>query len=173
MSHHRVVFRPRGRKLGVALAACVVLLASHPGRALADLQRAPAWELKDVDGKTVKLSDFAGKVIVLDFWATWCGPCRAEIPGFIALQKKYAGKGLVVIGVAMDEEGAAVVAPFIRQMGISYPIVLGTPEMAARYGDVEALPTTFIINRAGQIAAGHEGLTDGATFESEIRLLLK
>jgi thiol-disulfide isomerase/thioredoxin len=161
-----------GRKASFAMAAALALVASKPASALAELQRAPAWELQDVSGKTVKLSDFKGQVIVLDFWATWCGPCREEIPGFMALQKKYAGKGLVIIGVSMDEEGWAVVTPFIGKMGITYPMVLGTPEVAAKYGDVEALPTTFIINRAGRIAAAHEGRTDEATLESEIKPLL-
>ena len=85
---------------------------------------APNWELKDLDGKTVRSSDFRGKVVVLDFWAMWCGPCRAEIPDFVALQKKYAPEGLVIIGASVDEGGASTVKPFTQKIRVNYPVVL-------------------------------------------------
>lgn len=133
----------------------------------------PAWELKGVDGKPVKSSDFAGKVVILDFWATWCGPCRMEIPGFIELQKQYADKGLVVVGVSLDQDGASVVKSFMDKMGINYPVVLGDETIVNAFGGVEGIPTTFIIDRNGQIVGKHVGYAAKAEFESEIKHLLK
>ena len=134
--------------------------------------RAPAWELKDLDGNTVRMADYKGKVVILDFWATWCPPCKKEIPGFINLQKKYGDKGLVVIGVSLDEGGPAVVKPFAQKMGINYPLVMGDQKIAAAFGGIEAIPTTFIIDREGNVVTGHQGYADEATFESEIKPLL-
>jgi thiol-disulfide isomerase/thioredoxin len=133
---------------------------------------APAWQLKDPGGKTVQFSDFKGKVVVLDFWATWCPPCLAEIPEFIALQKKYGEKGLVVVGVSMDEGGTVPVARFVKNHGVDYPIVMGDDKISADYGDIMGLPTTFVIDRQGKIVARHEGPTAPATFEQDIAKLL-
>lgn len=133
---------------------------------------APAWELKDIDGKTVKLSDFQGKVVILDFWATWCPPCRAEIPHFVELQKQYQDQGLVVIGVSLDQGGPEVVSAFAKQQKINYPVVMGNEAVAKQYGNIEAIPTTFIIDPKGNIAGKHEGFTDKSVFEDEIKKLL-
>ena len=133
---------------------------------------APDWQLKDVAGQTVRLSDFKGKVILLDFWATWCPPCRAEIPGFVNLQKKYGPQGLVVIGISLDEGGTKVVTDFMRQAGINYRVVLGDAKVAFLYGGIETIPTTFIIDRAGRVVAGGSGNVGPATFEAEIKPLL-
>ena len=118
---------------------------------------APAWELKDVDGKTVKSSDFAGKVVVLDFWATWCPPCKAEIPGFVELQKQYGDKGLVIVGVSLDEQGPEVVTPFMKQFSINYPVVMGDAKIVQAFGGIRGIPTTFVIDRSGKIVSGHVG----------------
>lgn len=161
---------------GVALVAlALVLYHSAPVnlQAAAANQSAPAWELKDVNGKPVKSSDFKGKVVILDFWATWCPPCRQEIPGFISLQQKYGKEGLTVVGVALDAEGAKVVAPFIKKNGINYPIVLGNEQVTRAFGGIEAIPTTFIIDREGNIVSKHVGFVPEATFEKEIKPLLK
>jgi cytochrome c biogenesis protein CcmG/thiol:disulfide interchange protein DsbE len=133
---------------------------------------APAWKLQDLDGKTVQLSDFKGKVLVLDFWATWCPPCRAEIPGFIALQNEFRDKGVVVVGVSLDQGGTGVVSSFAKAQGMNYPVVMGTDDVAAQYGDIQAIPTTFVIDRSGKVVAKHEGETDQATFEGEINKAL-
>jgi thiol-disulfide isomerase/thioredoxin len=168
---------------GLAIAAAAALLAltaaqKHSNAAnetavtSAQPMPGPAWELKGVDGKPVKSSDFAGKVVILDFWATWCGPCRMEIPGFIELQKQYADKGLVVVGVSLDQDGASVVKSFMEKTGINYPVVLGDEKIVSAFGGVEGIPTTFVIDREGKIIRKHVGYTAKAEFEAEIKPLL-
>jgi thiol-disulfide isomerase/thioredoxin len=154
------------------LLSIMVLLPGVPSRAEPTGKAAPDWQLSDVNGKPLKLADFKGKVVVLDFWATWCPPCRAEIPGLVALQKKYAGRGLSVIGVSLDERGPAVVKPFMERFAINYPVVMGNDKVLADYGGISAIPTTFVIDRDGNLVAAHQGYTDQATFESEISPLL-
>ncbi len=133
---------------------------------------APDWHLTNVDGKPVKLSDFKGKVVILNFWATWCPPCRKEIPTFISLQKQYGDKGLVIVGISLDEGGPGVVKPFVSRAGINYPVMMGDQKTAADYGGIEVVPTTFIIDRNGRIAAEHQGEAERAAFEAEIKPLL-
>ena len=137
-----------------------------------DRKAAPEFELKDADAKTVRLSDYKGKVVLLDFWATWCGPCKIEIPWFIQFERTYKDKGFAVIGVAMDEEGWTVVKPFISELAINYRILQGTDATAQLYGGVDALPTTFLIDRDGRIAATHVGLAGKDDFEDGIKKLL-
>lgn len=169
---------------GLFIAAAAALLAlaasrqpttaaAEPALRAATSQPSAAWELKDVDGKLVKSSDFAGKVVILDFWATWCGPCRMEIPGFIELQKQYADKGLVVVGVSLDQDGASVVKNFMEKTGVNYPVVLGDEKIVNAFGGVEGIPTTFVIDRDGKIIRKHVGYTAKAEFEAEIKPLLK
>jgi cytochrome c biogenesis protein CcmG/thiol:disulfide interchange protein DsbE len=133
---------------------------------------APDWRLTNLDGKSVKLSDFRGKVVILNFWTTWCPPCRREIPSFISLQKQYGDKGLVVVGVSLDEKGPGIVKPFVTKMGINYPVVMGDQKTAADYGGIAVVPTTFVIDRKGQVVAEHQGDAERATFEAEIKPLL-
>ncbi len=134
---------------------------------------APAFELKDLEGKTVKLSDFKGKVVLLNFWATWCPPCREEIPDLVALQNEYKDKGLVVLGVSLDQNGPAQVKSFVSRMKINYPVVIGDEKMAMSYGSIQAIPTTFYIDRAGKIAGMHEGGADKEMFEQAVKPLLE
>jgi len=136
------------------------------------LKPAPGWELADLDGKTVRSTDFKGRVVVLDFWATWCPPCRAEIPDFIALQKKYAARGLTVIGVSVDQAGLKTVKSFADKNGINYPVVLADNKIVDAFGGIDGLPTTFIIDRNGNIVKQHLGFTQPATIEKEILALL-
>lgn len=133
--------------------------------------KAPAWSLKGLDGEVVKSSDFAGKVVILDFWATWCPPCRAEIPGFIELQKKYGEKGLVVVGISLDD-GPEGVRRFASQLEVKYPLVMGDEKVTKDYGGVSVIPTTFVIDRQGRIASRHVGFAEASVFEAEIKPLL-
>jgi peroxiredoxin len=133
---------------------------------------APEFALKDADGKTVRLSDYKGKVVLLDFWATWCGPCKIEIPWFIDFERKYKDKGFAVIGVSMDEEGWTAVKPFVSELAINYRVLQGNDSIAQLYGGVDALPTTFLIDRDGKIAATHAGLAAKDDFEDGIKKLV-
>jgi thiol-disulfide isomerase/thioredoxin len=133
---------------------------------------APDWELTDLNGKPVKFSDFRGHVLIVDFWATWCAACRLEIPHFVELQKQYGDKGLMVIGVSLDEQGPEVVKKFVKRFGVNYPIVIGNEKVAEAYGGIDAIPTTFVIDRQGRIVSGHIGYDDTAAFEKEIQSLL-
>jgi cytochrome c biogenesis protein CcmG/thiol:disulfide interchange protein DsbE len=159
----------------VLMAACST---SAPVKAASvkpekDRKPAPDFALKDSDGKIVKLSDYKGKVVLLDFWATWCGPCKIEIPWFMDIQRKSKDRGFEVLGVAMDDEGWEVVRPFAAKMAINYRLVIGNDMTAQAYGGVDALPTTFLIDRSGKIAAVHVGLSSKKEFEDGIEQLLK
>ena len=133
---------------------------------------APDFELKDPDGRTVRLSDYRGKVVLLNFWATWCGPCRIEIPWFIEFERNLKHKGFAVIGVSLDEGGWDVVKPYLRQIGVNYRVLLGDDRVATLYGGVDSLPTTFLIDREGRIAAVHVGLVSKKVYREGIDALL-
>ena len=134
---------------------------------------APAWTLQDVNGKAVSSDQLKGKVVVLDFWATWCGPCRFEIPGYIELQKKYGDAGLAIVGVSLDRGGPLVVKKFVEEQKINYLIVLGDDKVAEAFGGVEAIPTTFIIDRGGTARFRKEGAMDHEEFEAILKPFLK
>jgi thiol-disulfide isomerase/thioredoxin len=134
---------------------------------------APSWKLLDVEGKTVTSDQFKGKVVVLDFWATWCAPCKTEIPGYVELQKKYAADGLVIVGVSVDQEGPDVVKKFIKDYGINYPIVMYNDDILAAFGNLDLFPSTFIIDRDGMIRDEKQGKESTADYEKEILAVLK
>ncbi len=137
-----------------------------------DRNPAPEFALKDADGKVLRLSDYRGKVVLLDFWATWCGPCKIEIPWFMDFERRYKDRGFAVVGVSMDEEGWPAVKPFIQELAINYRIVLGDDATSRNYGGVDALPTTFIIDREGKIAAVHIGVVSKRDIQDGIEKLL-
>ena len=132
---------------------------------------APKFSLTDISGQTLTLDDYKGKVVLLDFWATWCGPCRIEIPEFVELQKRYRDQGLAVIGISMDD-GPEPVKDFYKQLNMNYPVAVGDEKLAELYGGILGLPTTLLIGRDGRIYAKHVGATDLSVFESEIKDLL-
>ena len=138
-----------------------------------DRKPAPEFALKDADGKTVHLEDYKGKVVLLEFFATWCGPCKIEIPWFMELERRNKDKGFAVLGVSMDDEGWEVVKPFLAELGVNYRVVIGNDATAQIYGGVDALPTTFLIDRNQKIAAVHIGLTGKKVFEDGIEQLLQ
>jgi len=132
---------------------------------------APEISLTDTTGLPLKLSDYKGRVVLLDFWATWCGPCRIEIPGFIDLQKRYGTQGFNMIGISMDDSPEPVV-DFYKELQMNYPVAVGNSRLGELYGGIPGLPTTFVIGRDGRIYAKHVGATDPNVFESEIKELL-
>lgn len=173
-----VTWRESFRLPGALALAAMVLLVAPPAAGAIKLKkdghrkRAPEFELKDVDGKNVRLSDYAGKVVILDFWATWCGPCKGSIPWLIELSEKYRDAGLVIIGISMDEEGWPVVKPFMEKMHITYPILMGSKRTAYLYGDVDSLPLAFFVDRNRHVAAIHLGTAGRKEFERIVKILL-
>jgi len=131
------------------------------------------FTMKDVEGKDVSLQSFKGKVILLDFWATWCGPCKVEIPHFIEFQQKYGAKGLQVVGVSVDDP-VDKLAPYVKEMGMNYPVLQGLGHDAVQdaYGPILGIPVSVMISRDGKICATHTGLTGKDVFEKEIESLL-
>lgn len=133
---------------------------------------APAWTLKDLEGNEVTSAQFKGKVVVVDFWATWCPPCRREIPGYIALQKKYGDQGLAIVGVSLDQAGPAVVKKFSAQNKMNYTLVMGDDKVVEAFGGVEGIPTTFLIDRDGRIRDRKVGAEETAEYEKKIAAVL-
>jgi peroxiredoxin len=130
---------------------------------------APDFQLKGLDGQQVRLSDFRGKAVLLNFWATWCAPCKIEMPWFVDLQKQYASQGLQVIGVAMDDSGEAAIAKFAKEMAVNYPVLIGKESVGDAYGGVEFLPTTFFIDRQGKVVDRVFGLVSHSDIEDDVK----
>jgi peroxiredoxin len=135
-------------------------------------KKAPEFSLKDVSGAEIKLSDFKNKVVIIDFWATWCPPCRQEIPHFIGLYSQYKGQGLEIIGIALDQNGEKTVKEFSAKNKINYTVLLGNNEVSDLYGGIEAIPTTFILDKDGNIRKKYIGYNEKKVFERDIKELL-
>ncbi len=133
---------------------------------------APDFTLTDATGRPVRLAELRGKVVLLNFWATWCGPCRVETPWFVEFEKAYRGDGLEVLGIALDDGGWQPVRTFMSENQINYRVMLGGDAIARLYGGVESMPTTLVIDRAGRIAATHVGLTAQEVYRTEIEATL-
>jgi peroxiredoxin len=136
-----------------------------------DRKKAPDFTLRDAMGKNVKLSDYRGKIVLLDFWATDCGGCRVEIPWFVEFQQAYRDRGFVVLGLSLDDAGWTVVKPFIEEKRINYEVMISTDDVTNRY-HIESMPTTLIIDKSGRIASTHVGLGKKEEFRDEIEALL-
>ena len=130
---------------------------------------APDFSLESLDGKTTRLSDFRGKAVLLNFWATWCGPCKIEMPWFVDFQKQYGTQGLQIVGVAMDDASKEDIGKFAKDMGVNYPILIGKEAVGDQYGGVPALPETFLIARDGKIVDKIIGLRGKAEIEDAIK----
>lgn len=141
---------------------------THAGR-----KAAPGFTLTDSNGNKVQLADYRGKAVLLNFWATWCGPCQVEIPWFKEFEQQYRSKGFAVLGVSMDEDGWTAVKPYIAEHKLNYRILLGDDSVSQLYGGLDALPTTFMIDRDGKFAfTPHVGLIDKSEYASEIQSLI-
>jgi len=163
----------------LALVPVLVVLACLPspggdsGLVPADERTAaPVFALTDSGGRAIRLADYKGRVVLLDFWATWCTGCKVEIPWYMQFQKQYARRGLASIGVAMDEKGWETVRPYLKKKPINYPIVAGDDAFAKAYG-VESLPVTLLIDRQGRVAETHAGMVERSAWEHDIQALLK
>lgn len=153
-----------------ALAAAAVLAGcSTPASPAPD---APQFSFTSLDGKTVAMKDLANKVVIVDFWATWCGPCREEIPHLNELYAELKGQGLEIVGISMDTTGTDDVKDFAREFRIQYPIVMGDEKVAESFGGIMGLPTTFIIDRKGKIAKKYVGLPPAESMARVVRGLV-
>lgn len=137
------------------------------------LTKAKPFILKDMNGKTIKLSDFIGKAVIIDFFATWCPPCRSEIPHFVDLHKKYSKKGFVMLGIGLDADDKANMNSFIKKYAIKYPILVADEKVKKDYGGIRSIPTTFVINKKGQIYKKYIGYEEKKIFENDILSILK
>jgi peroxiredoxin len=171
----RLDFRTTMAAISVALLILFCSLSRAVSAAVKDSRVhsvAPDFSLLDVNGAKVKLSDFRGEVVLLNFWAASCKPCNIEIPWFNEFVKSYGERGFTVLAIAMDQGGSSVVKPYIEKNNIRYKVLLGNEVVAKAYGGVEALPTTFLIDREGKIAARLIGIAGRVIFEADIRKLL-
>lgn len=160
--------------LFLTLAACSGSKSSAHGglKAPSVRQKAPDFTLRDAEGRQVRLADYRGKVVLLNFWATWCGPCRVEIPWFIDFEKQYKDRGFAVLGVSMDEEGWEAVRPYLDRMRVNYRVLMGDSMVSDLYGGVDSLPTSFMIDRDGRVARVHIGLVSRSEYQDDIDKLL-
>ena len=144
--------------------------APHKGQLIGNV--APDFELPALDGKNLKLSDLRGKAVLLNFWATYCGPCKIEMPWFVELQKEYGPQGFQIVGVAMDDASTEDIAKFTKEMGVNYPILIGQESVGQSYGGVGVLPTTFFLDRDGKLIFREFGLQSRSVFVDHIKQAL-
>jgi len=160
----------------VIIFAAIFSTACNNGSADAvpatELETAPDFSLKNFDGGRTKLSDYRGKVIILDFWATWCPPCIKEIPDFVELQKEYGDKGLAILGISLDQNPKQVLPKFIKKYKVNYPILLTDGKVDKAFGGVTGIPTTFVIDQKGEIYKQYVGFRSKQVFETDIKALL-
>jgi cytochrome c biogenesis protein CcmG/thiol:disulfide interchange protein DsbE len=174
--------------LAMALSFVSAVHAQSTPKSLPDMlipasqrKSAPGFTLLDAQGKSVSLEGYRGKVVLLDFWATWCGGCKVEIPWYIDFDRQYRDHGLAAVGASMDDDGWKSVRPFLARkkdpetggdIAMPYPVVIATPAMAKQY-NITSMPVTFLIDRQGRIALSHIGVVDRRSFENEIQELLR
>jgi peroxiredoxin len=171
-----IMFR---RSIGILVVAGAMLAGCSSPRSVKaavkaekDRNHAPDFSVKDASGASFHLSDYKGKVVLLNFWATWCGPCQIEIPWFMDFENTYKDRNFAVLGVSFDDDGWTSVKPFIEKKKLNYRIAIGTEEISTLYGGLDSLPTTFILDRQGRIAATHVGLVSKSDYQNDILKLL-
>ncbi len=147
-------------------ASFAIAPATHAGDRIA-----PQFSVRALDGKTVRLSDYRGRPVILDFWATWCGPCKASMPHLTTMQERYRDRGLVVIGLSVDDGDGQKVRRFADRLGIGFRLAMADDKVLDLYGPIRAIPTTFFINRKGEVVRRVVGYIDGETFENYVREL--
>jgi thiol-disulfide isomerase/thioredoxin len=152
-------------------AAAVALLAISP--LVASARPAPSFTVKTLEGKPLKSSDLKQKPMIVDFWATWCGPCRASMPHLSAMQTRYEKQGLTVIGLSVDEQGPQGVKKFANQLGVKFTLAMANDDVLDAYGPIRSIPTTFFINRKGDIVRRVVGYIDGETMEDYVKEILE
>jgi thiol-disulfide isomerase/thioredoxin len=158
------------RTIIVAAALLIFTTAAHHQ---SSAQQAPPLTFKSIQGRVLSLSSYKGKVVLLNFWATWCPPCRAEMPDLVRLQREYGARGLQVIGITYPPQRLGEVRRFVRKLRINYPIAMGTKETKALFDDSETLPVTIVLDREGKIVERIEGILLSEEFEQKIRPLLR
>jgi len=167
--------------IGILLAVGLMILtarrvqSSSKNSSLGALRGAPApdFTLKSLDGKSLKLSDLRGKAVLLNFWATWCAPCKIETPWIVDLQNQYAAQGLQVVGVSMDDESETEgIKKFVQEMHMNYPILRGNEDVGNAYGGLEFLPTTYFVGRDGNVTGRILGLKSRSDLEDNVKKAL-
>ncbi|MDX1765171.1 MAG: TlpA disulfide reductase family protein [bacterium] len=157
----------------LVVSACQTKPESKGSQKSQTAGKAPSFLLDDLDGRPVRSESFAGKVMIVNFWASWCGPCRLEIPHLIALYDAYRDQGVVVIGIAIDPAGPEVLKSFAEEMEVNYPMLVGDEKVFNEFGGLFGLPTTFVVDQSGVIQNKFVGLVDPSLFEDEVLALLK
>jgi thiol-disulfide isomerase/thioredoxin len=160
------------RILNISIVLTLFLFTAYAAQSV-KRQKAPNFSLQSQNGKMIELSKLKGKVVLVNFWATWCPPCRAEIPDFIEVYKTYKSKGFEIVGIALDEDGWLKVTPYVEEVKINYPIVLGSAKVVQQYGGIDAIPMTFIVDKKGYIVDSQMGLLSKELLEQKLKSLLK
>jgi len=156
------------------IVVVLLLLAALPSRGAGqEVRKAPALILRDLQGRNLRLNDYKGKVVLINFWATWCPPCRAEVPELVKWQREYRGRGLQIIGVTYPPQTTKEVRRFVRNLKINYPVALGTKQAKALFFQGETLPVSVIIDREGNVRDIIEGILLPEEFEQKIKPLLR
>ncbi|MES2708665.1 MAG: TlpA disulfide reductase family protein [Verrucomicrobiota bacterium] len=132
----------------------------------------PDWTLQDMNGATVRSADYQGKVVLVNFWATWCPPCIAEIPDFIKVQEEYRARGLTILGISLDEGDPAAVRGFMKARGLNYPVLRGDSTVTAAFGDIKGIPASFLIDKTGRVVLHRAGMLDAATLRKALEPIL-
>ena len=153
------------------IIAALALLSFAP--LVARARQAPSFSVKTLDGKPLRLADLRKRPVIVDFWATWCGPCRASMPHLSTMQTRYEKQGLTVIGLSVDENGPQGVRRFASKLGVKFPLAMANDDVLDAYGPIRSIPTTFFINRNGDIVRRVVGYIDGETMEGYVREILE